>query len=242
MWNDALKDWAPSAEVLAAERAAYTGSWFDAFKERAVHNFFMQFFMIPTFSVWRCGGLMLVGMALMKLGVFSAQRSTAFYAKLAAIGLTLGLPLCILAALDGYRDGFTYARTMALSFNLNYLGSIGMSLAYVGIIMLLYRSAVLSEQSLIGRSFAAMGRMAFTNYLMQTLICTTVFYGYGFSQFAAWERWHLFFVFVPALLLVQLTYSPLWLSRFRMGPAEWVWRTLTYMKPQPMATRSATPA
>ncbi len=242
MWNDALKDWAPSAEVLAAERAAYTGSWLDAFKERAVHNFFMQFFMIPTFSVWRCGGLMLVGMALMKLGVFSAQRSTAFYAKLAAIGLTLGLPLCILAALDGYRDGFTYARTMALSFNLNYLGSIGMSLAYVGIIMLLYRSAVLSEQSLIGRSFAAMGRMAFTNYLMQTLICTTVFYGYGFSQFAAWERWHLFFVFVPALLLVQLTYSPLWLSRFRMGPAEWVWRTLTYMKPQPMATRSATPA
>lgn len=239
MWNDALKDWAPSAEVLAAERAAYTGSWLDAFKARAEHNVFMQVFMIPMFSIWRCGGLMLVGMAFMKLGVFSAQRATGFYIKLAAAGLTLGIPLCIVAAFDSYRDGFTYARTMAIGFNLNYLGSIGMSLGYVGIIMLLYQRAVLSEHSLIGRSFAAMGRMAFTNYLMQTLICTTIFYGYGLSQFAAWERWHLFFFFVPALLLLQLAYSPLWLSHFRMGPAEWLWRTLTYMKAQPMVNRAA---
>lgn len=239
MWNDALQDWAPNAEVLAAERTAYTGSWFDAFKERAEHNFFMQVFMIPMFSVWRCGGLMLVGMALMKLGVFSAQRSTAFYAKLVAIGLALGLPLCIAAAWDSYLDGFTYARTMALGFNLNYVGSIGMSLAYVGGIMLLYRSRFLSEATVIGRSFAAMGRMALTNYLMQTLLCTTIFYGHGLSQFGAWERWQLVFIFVPALLLLQLVYSPLWLSRFRMGPAEWLWRTLTYMKAQPMVNRAA---
>lgn len=238
-WNDAMKDWAPSAEVLAAERAAYTGSWLDAFFERAEHNFFMQFFMIPLFSVWRCGGLMLVGMALMKLGVFAAQRSTAFYLRMAFIGLATGLPLCVLAAWDSSRDNFSYARTMAVAFNLNYVGSVGMSLAYVAILMLLYLSRLLTEQSLVGRSFAAMGRMAFTNYLMHTLICTTIFYGYGLGQFGAWERWQLVFVFVPALLLLQLSYSPLWLSRFRMGPAEWLWRTLTYMRVQAMVNRAA---
>lgn len=241
-WNDAMADWAPSAEVLAAERAAYTGTWFDAFKERAEHNFFMQVFMIPVFSVWRCGGLMLIGMALMKLGVFSAQRSTTFYTRLALIGLLAGLPLCAAAAWDSYRDNFTYARTMAVGFNLNYLGSIGMSLGYVGVIMLLYRSATLTENTLVGRAFAAMGRMAFTNYLMQTLICTTIFYGYGLSQFGEWERWQLVFVFVPGVLLLQLIYSPLWLSRFRMGPAEWLWRTLTYMRVQPMVNPAPRPA
>jgi uncharacterized protein len=240
MWADAMKDWAPSPEVLAAERAAYSGSWFDAFKERAEHNIFMQLFMIPMFSIWRCGGLMLIGMALMKLGVFSAQRSTAFYTRLAIIGLLTGLPLCALAAWDSFRDNFTYARTLGLGFNLNYVGSLGMSLAYVACIMLLYRSSLLSETTLLGRSFAAMGRMAFTNYHMQTLLCTTIFYGYGLNQFASWERWQLVFIFVPALLAVQLIYSPLWLARFRMGPAEWLWRTLTYWRPQPMRREPAT--
>lgn len=227
-------EWYLTQQSMDEQRAAMTGSWLDIFWERAKINLFMQVFMIPTWSFWRCGGLMLIGMAMMKSGVFTAARSTRFYGLLVAIGLAAGLPLTLLAAWDGYRDGFTQGRFLLASFNLNYVGSIGMALAYVGVVMLLYRASILRESSLVGRSFAAMGRMAFTNYLMQTLICTTIFYGYGFGYFAAWERWQLVAMVVPAVLLVQLIYSPLWLSRFRMGPAEWLWRSLTYLRAQRM--------
>jgi uncharacterized protein len=75
--------------------------------------------------------------------------------------------------------------------------------------------------------------MALTNYLLQTVICTAIFYGHGFGLFGQLERWTQALV-VLAVWLVQLILSPLWLGRFRFGPAEWLWRTLTYMKRQPM--------
>jgi len=233
-WNQSTEAWAPSTAILAGEKAAYTGTWLDALKERAGHNVFMQLFMLPLWALWRCGGLMLVGMAFMKMGVFSAARTNRFYGMCVVLGLAAGVPLTILAMWDSYQDGFTYARTLAISFNLSYIGSLGMAMAYLGIAMLLYRTKVLCETGVLGHSFAAMGRMAFTNYLMQTLICTTIFYGYGLGYFAAWERWQLVFIMVPIVLLLQLAYSPLWLRAFRMGPAEWLWRSLTYWHLQPM--------
>jgi uncharacterized protein len=186
---------------------------------------FMQLFIIPFFAIWRCAGLMLVGMALMKWGVFSGSRSTSFYVKCIAWGMGLGLPIVALGVWDMHRSGFDILRSFYGFQSLNYVGSLGMSLAYVAIVVLLTRSA----NSIITRIFAPMGRMAFTNYLTQTLICTTVFYGYGLGYYGSIPRWQLFFVFVPVVLIVQAFVSSLWLRHFRMGPAEWLWRALTYM-------------
>ena len=86
---------------------------------------------------------------------------------------------------------------------------------------------------------AATGRMAFTNYLMQTVICTTLFYGHGFGLYGFVERWGQFFI-VLAIWLLQLFWSPLWLRYFQFGPAEWFWRSLTYLRPQPIFRRRAT--
>jgi uncharacterized protein len=83
------------------------------------------------------------------------------------------------------------------------------------------------------RVLAAFGRMALTNYLMQTVICTTIFYGHGLGLFGYVERWQQILM-VFAILTVQLFYSPLWLRKYRFGPAEWVWRSLTYGRRQPM--------
>jgi len=77
------------------------------------------------------------------------------------------------------------------------------------------------------------GRMAFTNYLMQTVLMTTLFYGHGFGLFGQVERWGQILI-VLAVWVFQVWFSNMWLARFRFGPAEWLWRTLTYMKPQPM--------
>jgi uncharacterized protein len=87
-------------------------------------------------------------------------------------------------------------------------------------------------QRLLDR-FAAVGRMAFTNYLMHSVILTTIFYGYGFGLYGQVPRaWQM--AFVVAVLSFQLWMSPLWLKHFRFGPAEWAWRSLSYWRLQPM--------
>jgi uncharacterized protein len=85
----------------------------------------------------------------------------------------------------------------------------------------------------VRRWLAAAGRMAFSNYLIQTIICTTIFFGHGFGLFGSVPRWGQLLVVFPVWAF-ELWFSTFWLERFRFGPAEWLWRTLTYMKPQPM--------
>jgi uncharacterized protein len=74
--------------------------------------------------------------------------------------------------------------------------------------------------------FAAVGRMALTNYLVQSLLCTALFYGWGFGLFGRLSLLALTGV-VAAIAFAQLAVSPWWLARFTMGPFEWAWRTLT---------------
>jgi uncharacterized protein len=75
--------------------------------------------------------------------------------------------------------------------------------------------------------------MALTNYLMQSVICTTLFYGWGFGLFGTLNRTPLAGI-VLAIWVFQLLFSPLWLRFFRFGPAEWLWRSLTYWRLQPL--------
>ena len=75
--------------------------------------------------------------------------------------------------------------------------------------------------------------MALTNYIGQTVMGTLVFYGYGLGLYGHLQRYQLYFV-VLGIWLVQLTVSPIWLQRFRFGPLEWLWRSLTYKTRQPM--------
>ena len=93
------------------------------------------------------------------------------------------------------------------------------------------------------RRLAAVGRMALTNYLTHSIVCTTLFYGYGFALYGTMNRTALFGV-VIVIWSVQLILSPIWLAHFRFGPAEWVWRSLTYWRFQPMRvakTNQSTP-
>ena len=79
--------------------------------------------------------------------------------------------------------------------------------------------------------------MAFTNYISQSVICTLIFYGHGLGLFERVDRLGQLAI-VVAIWILQLLWSPWWLARFRFGPLEWLWRSLTYMKFQPMAVRS----
>ena len=222
-----LEMWAPSAEVIAAKEAAYRGGYLDHLPER-FKSWASMFGFLFIFG-WRVLGVMLLGMALLKSGVFSGAKSRGFYSVLVVIGFVCGLPLVGYGVHYQVSRGWDMVEGMGSGSLFNYFGSLLVAFAWIGVILLLCRSDRLT--GLKGR-LAAVGRMAFTNYIMHSVLCTTLYYGHGFGFFGRVDRvGQLGIVIVIAAL--QLWYSPLWLKHFQFGPLEWLWRTLTYWHPQP---------
>jgi uncharacterized protein len=229
-YQQSLQNWMPTEETIQAEIAAYRGGWLGQMSHRVPANIMMQTFLFLTFTFWRCGGLMLIGMALFKWGVLTAQRSKRFYLTLAGTGLGIGMPLVIYGITRNCQANWSFEYSMFIGSQFNYWGSIPVALSYVALVMLICRSGLWEK---LIRRFAAVGRMALTNYLLQTIICTTICYGHGLGLFGRIERSGQILI-VGAVWIIPLIISPLWLRSFRFGPAEWLWRTLTYLKVQPM--------
>ncbi|MCG8403711.1 MAG: DUF418 domain-containing protein [Phycisphaerales bacterium] len=222
-----LKDdfWQPSPEYIENAHRLRHGSWLGFLPERAKSAFFLQTFVLLCENLWRVSGLMLAGMALFKLGVFSTAPSRKTYAAMIIVGLLTGVSTIVAGIL--YRDAVSWdvRRCFFLGGQFNYWGSIPLAFAWVGAVMLACHTPTLT--GLVRRSLAAVGRMAFTNYLMQSVLCTLLFNGYGLGWFGQVERIGQFGI-VLGVWVLQLILSPLWLRRFRIGPAEWLWRSLTY--------------
>ena len=221
--------WRPTPEVIEAELAVYRGGWLAQLPSRSGDALALQTVLLIFWGLWRASGLMLIGMALFKGDVFSARRSARFYAGLIAAAVAVGLPLQAYGlSLDFARGWPVWSFFIGMQFN--YWPSIAVSLGYVGLVMLACRNAALHRFT---RPFAAVGQTALTNYLLQTVLCTLVFYGHGLGWFGSVDRVGQLGV-VAAVWAVQLVASPLWLRRFRFGPAEWAWRSLTYGARQPL--------
>jgi len=191
---------------------------------------FFQTFLFLIGIAWRAGGMMLIGMALYKLGVFSAARSNRFYLGLVGVGLLVGIPVVMYGVHRNELADWSLKYSFFFGPQWNYWASILVALGWVGAVMLACKSRMLQP---LTRPFAAVGQMALTNYLMQTVLCTFIFYGHGLGRFGMFERWQQFLVVVGVWVL-QLVVSPIWLRYFRFGPAEWLWRSLSYLKLQPM--------
>ena len=232
----ALKDWegmrqfmAPTDEDVQADLDAYRGGYLEIVEHRAPIVLMLQVFLTLFFGIWRVGALMMIGMALLKLGVLSGERSVGFYRNMMLAGYLVGLPLTIFSASDLYAHQFDPLYVFRVGGIANYWGSVIVAFGHIGLVMLIVKTGAL--QKLMAR-FAAVGRMALTNYLMHSVILTTVFYGYGFGLYGSIPRfWQM--GFVVAVIGLQLMLSPWWLSRYRFGPLEWLWRSLTYRKRQP---------
>ena len=223
----------PSPETIAENLAAYRGSWIREVVCRAPSSFQNQTFVFAVWGLWRAGGLMLIGMGLFKLGVFSAACSARFYALLAAIGVLAGIPAVVYGTYANFEAGWNIRYSFFLGSQYNYWGSILVSLGWVGLVMLVCKKGILS---FVTSRLAAVGRTAFTNYLTQSILCTTIFYGFGLGLYGNVERVGQILI-VFGVWILQLAVSPLWLRRFRFGPFEWAWRSLTYGRLQPMRRR-----
>ena len=217
-------------ESIQWQMESYRGQWSDQLGHRGMVSLMMQTLGFFFFIFWRAGGLMLIGMALYRWGVFSARRSNGFYLALLAAGVLIGIPLCTLGVQAGWSVDWNPLKVKFLTSHLNYWGSIFVALGWVAVIMLLVRSGMLQW---LQHGLASVGRMALSNYLLQSILCTLIFYGHGLGQFGTWDRTEQMLL-VGGLTVCQLIWSPMWLSTFRFGPAEWLWRTLTYWRLQPM--------
>ncbi len=227
-------DWAPSQVVISEEIVAMRGGWLSQMPHRIPATLGFHTVVFLVWGIWRAGGLFLIGMALFQLGIITGGRSRRFYARMAVLGFGLGLPLVAYGTRYNLSAGFAVEHSMFGGGVFNYWGSIAVSFGYLGLVMLVATSGWLPG---LQKRLASCGQMALTNYLTQTLICTFVFYGHGLGLFETMSRLQQTGV-VLAVWALQLAWSPWWMARFRFGPFEWAWRSLTYWRLQPFARPS----
>ncbi len=230
--GDAL-DAAREAAENSAAAAQYAGTFGQSLtqnvKDRASFLLGEPFIFVMTVS------LMMLGLGCFKTGVFTGEASKKTYATLTVVGLValaITGALYIAAALTGLPEsliklaGWVQIATAPLT-----------TLSYVSLMVFAARST--GAWAKIPKSLAPVGQMAFTNYLTQSLIMTTIFYGgRGLGLHGKLDRPALALI-VVAVWIVQILWSRWWMDRFSMGPLEWLWRRL-YRGPTPI--RRATPA
>ncbi len=223
--------WKPSAERVEREIEAHREGWRTELPWRAADSAMQESQVLLFLTLWRAGGLMLLGMGLYKSGFLTASLKDGFYGKTAAIGLAAGIPLILYGVHRNFAAGWDFRFSLFTGSQFNYWGSLGVSAAWMSGMMLLARRA-----PGVARRFAAMGRMAFSNYILETLICTTIFEGYGLNLFAKVNRTEEMAVTVAVWAIVFLV-SQVWMKRFYFGPLEWLWRSLTYGEREPMVRK-----
>lgn len=230
MRNQYLKSYDPTPEQVAELESTYTGSWYTLFKHRVEFVLQMHLWMIPTFMLWRGTAMMLLGAALYKWRVVTGERSTRFYAIFTIVNYAVAFPLIIAGIAYNESVGFNPARLIMVGSHFNGIGSVPMAMGHMGLVILVARAF---PTAALVRALSAVGRMALTNYIAHSVICSLIFYGYGLALYNSMNRLELQLV-VVAIWIAQLIWSPLWLRRYRFGPMEWLWRALTYGKAPPM--------
>jgi uncharacterized protein len=218
LWSE---QWAPRAEVIALEIAQYRGGWIEQMAHRMPAAWESQTWTFAMRVFWQTTGLMLLGMALYKVGVLTAARSRAFYLRMALIGFGGGALLISVALWRGFASGWELLDYVLVSQELKYWGNLLVALGWVAVVMLI------CQRNWPVRLVAGVGRMALSNYLLQTLICTTIFYGHGFGLFGRIDRAGQFAI-VLAIWAFQLLASAAWLSTFASGPVEWLTRWFVF--------------
>ncbi len=213
--------------MAEAQRLAYgSGTYAEAVSQRAADTGMMLGFLV--FFGPLVLGMFLFGSWFVRSGVMRDPGAhLPLFRRLLTLGFALGLPLMLWSTWTHPTMSFSEVSIgSAAAQSAAHAANILMCLGYFAGIVLLMQQPTWAQRL---RWMAPAGRMALTNYLMQSVICTFVFYGYGLGYFErlprAWQP-----LFVLAVFALQVVASRWWLSKFRYGPAEWVWRWLTYLQ------------
>ncbi len=185
----------------------------------------VEFAFLVDFGM-RALGAMLIGVGLFRAEIIQGQRPAAYYRRMARIGLGVGVPLSVLGVAIHITNDWD-PDVALIGAVPNILATVPMALGYIALITLWNQR----PDTRLHERFRAVGRMALTNYLTQTILGLLVLD--GLFDFGSLGRTQIL-VFVVAVWALQLAWSEPWLARFRFGPFEWLWRVATYRKLQPI--------
>jgi uncharacterized protein len=234
-WRDIEKTLMPNREDAKENTRKMKSNYATVAGHLRPLAFKIQTLFLPII-MWDSVALMLLGLALYRWGFLSGNWAIRDYWKVLAIGYGIGLPLVCYSFYDDYltRPNHEAMLSRMETVPVDWVGLIYrfqrilLVMAHVSSIILLYKSRYVQP---LFRRLEAVGQMALTNYIMQSVICTLVFFGYGLNYYAELDFYQIYFI-VLAIWALQLIVSPLWLRFFFYGPLEWVWRSLTYWRRQ----------
>jgi len=226
-WDTFLDQQLFTPELVEQDLQIRKGGYIETFQFLVPFNLIIQTVGLVASGLWDALAMMLLGMAFMKWGIFNASRSMKFYLGMFVIGFGTGLPINYFEVNAFVSSGFEIYWEAANRPTYD-LGRLLVAIGYIGLIMMICKSGILH---LLRSALASVGQMALTNYLSQSLICNAIFMGWGFNLLGELDRFQIYYV-VLGVWLFQLIVSPIWLRYFRFGPAEWLWRSLTYKNKQ----------
>jgi uncharacterized protein len=213
-------------EYIRDRRLGFLAGW----QSRVRTELMILKLKFPTLWFLEWLGAMITGMGLYKSGYLTNKLATRVYIRLTCAGYAIAIPLVLVGLWNVQHRGFTngaFARWMAIPYSTEVLAG---TLANTSVLLLLIRSGYLRKMT---SHVAVVGRTAFSNYILTTIICQFLF---------SWGPWKLYntleyyqwYIIVAAIWGINLLVSSLWLSVFAFGPLEWLWRSLTYWNRQQM--------
>ncbi len=207
------------------------GSYFQTFALLAVNTGRGQSVYFYQYNFFDSMCLLFLGMALFKLGVLTGKRSKKFYWLLLFGSYIPGLALSYFEHRNLISVRFDNTQLFSrMPVELYQFRRTFLALGHLSVLMLLYKYGIAKR---FLNALAKVGQMAFTNYLMQSIICVTIFYGFGFGLYGNLQMYQEYYV-VLCIWIFQIIFSQVWMHYFNFGPFEWIWRSLTYWKKQPM--------
>ena len=225
-WIEYKEDNQAEIDNIPNEVKKRTSSYASAYEYNLEKANEMIYFVLPFFLFLDALMMMVIGMALFKLGILDGGRDIKFYIRMMCIGFLIGISINAYEVLLITNSNMDIIETNPYFRFTYHFGRLFMGLGYLGLIILLIKIEKL--ESLRFR-LACVGRMALTNYLMHSVIALFIFSGAGLGLLGKFS-WSQLYLFVLLIWVLQLYISPLWLKYFYFGPVEWLWRLLTYLK------------
>ena len=224
LWYEADGTFTYNETAIQEELDLRRGSYSQVAKYSAKTVNEQLMFFTPLFMMWDAIGMMLLGMAAYRLGFLSAQRSKKEYLRLTIFGFSIGLLVNGIELYQAVESNYDVLVISGWFQGTYHIGRVSMALGWLGLVMLVCQSELWPTLRL---QLSAVGRTALSNYLLHSLLCLIIFTGAGFGLIGTFERWELY-VIVLAIWIFQLFASSWWIKRYAFGPAEWLWRTMTY--------------
>ena len=203
--------------LLASEggELSYGSIWFP--DSEAPGNIIGMWWFIGAF--FRAISLMLFGIFLYKLKIIQGNKEISFYKKISIYGFSIGLPMSIYSIYLLVSSGYDPS-VLFISNIFNTLSVIPMVLGYIGVLTIFN----LKLRDSITERLRACGRLAFSNYIVQTIFGVFILGAFGLDTFSRSQL----IIFVFIVWVIQIAWSKPIIDRFNYGPLEWLWRKLTY--------------